>query len=336
MPECSKSRGINENSVVFVDKSFMNRNNLHNLWLTNLAPRQFNFIFNFVDSISYDLINSFPIHFTSDIVYHISQYSYFLIESKNRVSLKTFEWWTEKACNQPQLVAINFYNKTSAKWSKNMKIPPKFMNFHNCTLTTQSSIFQTYIHTFAKENNALDIHSGISISTKMCEIVDDKFFKIIAHYGNFTPFRPSPFTPTSSIAYNLYYGKQTPRYVTAHCSSLFDSVKFIILYSPTEPYSNYEKMVMPFDKLTWMFLGVTFGMAFIMIFFMNLLPRKLKDIVYGTNVKMPSFNVIGTFFGIGQTKLPDNNFARIILMSFIIFCLIFRTCYQGRRMQLKQ
>jgi hypothetical protein len=28
-------------------------------------------------------------------------------------------------------------------------------------------------------------------------------------------------------------------------------------------------------------------------------------------------------------RLPDNNFGRIILMNFILFCLIIRTGYQG-------
>jgi hypothetical protein len=32
---------------------------------------------------------------------------------------------------------------------------------------------------------------------------------------------------------------------------------------------------------------------------------------------------------VGQQKLPLNNFARIILMVFIMFCLVIRTAYQG-------
>jgi hypothetical protein len=39
--------------------------------------------------------------------------------------------------------------------------------------------------------------------------------------------------------------------------------------------------------------------------------------------------ISGTFFGIGQMRLPINNFGRIILMVFILFCLIIRTAYLG-------
>ena len=101
------------------------------------------------------------------------------------------------------------------------------------------------------------------------------------------------------------------------------------MYSPPELYTNYEKMVLPFDVATWMYLGITFGVTFAVIFVIKLLPKVFKETCFGQNENSPAFNVIRTFFGISLTKLPKNNFARIILMSFIIFCLIFRTAYQG-------
>jgi hypothetical protein len=48
-----------------------------------------------------------------------------------------------------------------------------------------------------------------------------------------------------------------------------------------------------------------------------------------TGINDPAFNAVGIFFGIGQTQLPRKNFSRIILMLFIWFCLIFRTCWQS-------
>ncbi|KAG5679800.1 hypothetical protein PVAND_009338 [Polypedilum vanderplanki] len=57
--------------------------------------------------------------------------------------------------------------------------------------------------------------------------------------------------------------------------------------------------------------------------------NRSQVLVYGHGVKIPSLNVVGTFFGIGQTKLPDLSFSRFILMIFILFCLIIRTAYQG-------
>jgi hypothetical protein len=114
------------------------------------------------------------------------------------------------------------------------------------------------------------------------------------------------------------------------CGGFVHQNSIIFMISPPEPYSNYEKMILPFDDLTWYYLLGVFCSAFVGIFILNQTPKFFRDLVYGKNVNMPSFNVIGTFFGIGQTKLPDNNFGRIILMAFILFCLIFRTAYQGK------
>lgn len=44
---------------------------------------------------------------------------------------------------------------------------------------------------------------------------------------------------------------------------------------------------------------------------------------------MPAFNALGIFFGIGQVQLPRNFFGRFVLIFYIWFCLMIRTCYQS-------
>jgi hypothetical protein len=57
--------------------------------------------------------------------------------------------------------------------------------------------------------------------------------------------------------------------------------------------------------------------------------QAVRNRIYGRGVNTPAFNVVGTFFGIGQVRLPVESFPRFILMCFILFCLIIRTAYQG-------
>ncbi|KAG5673138.1 hypothetical protein PVAND_003209 [Polypedilum vanderplanki] len=59
------------------------------------------------------------------------------------------------------------------------------------------------------------------------------------------------------------------------------------------------------------------------------MPKVFQTIVYGTRVTMPMLNVLRTFFGISQTRLPQDSFPRFILIFFILFCLVIRTAYQG-------
>ena len=107
------------------------------------------------------------------------------------------------------------------------------------------------------------------------------------------------------------------------------TTEVIIAITPGELYNNWEKLYLPFDIHTWTYLFIIFGIAFGFIFVVNQMPDTVQSLFYGEGIRMPAFNVLGTFFGIGQTRLPSSNFPRMILMFFILFCLIFRTAYQS-------
>jgi hypothetical protein len=48
-----------------------------------------------------------------------------------------------------------------------------------------------------------------------------------------------------------------------------------------------------------------------------------------SDVINPAYNALGIFFGISQLRLPRESFSRFVLLLYIWFCLIFRTCYQS-------
>ncbi|CAG9807511.1 unnamed protein product [Chironomus riparius] len=114
-----------------------------------------------------------------------------------------------------------------------------------------------------------------------------------------------------------------------HFLTLFGEEKVSCLLTLAESYGSYEKLIFPFDYWTWIYLLIVFGFTFILIFVVNMLPCKVQDLVYGENVMTPAVNVGGIFFGMSQTQVPFKNFSRIILITFILFCLVIRTAYQG-------
>jgi hypothetical protein len=126
------------------------------------------------------------------------------------------------------------------------------------------------------------------------------------------------------------YGYGAPRWQNYFLMTpSFDINAFVFAVPPGKPLSNYEKLFLPFDETTWLFLGLTFGIGFCAIFTINQMKKFIRDIFYGSRVTAPSLNMLRNFFGIGMVRLPENNFARIILAFFIFFCLVFRTGYQG-------
>jgi hypothetical protein len=167
------------------------------------------------------------------------------------------------------------------------------------------------------------------------------FFKIMSEIGNFNveyqmvqldPFDRKTVTkylnakaPSRLDVYFVMYSLNDHKHIT----SVFNHVHWNLISTPSEKYTNYEKMVMPFDDDTWYYLFITFGVAFFVVFIVNKMPKKYQDLIFGSGVKMPAYNIVGTFFGIGQTTLPKANFPRIILIFFVLFCLVIRTAYQG-------
>jgi hypothetical protein len=111
---------------------------------------------------------------------------------------------------------------------------------------------------------------------------------------------------------------------------IFFDYPITVTISTGEPYTTYEKFLLPFDAGTWICCGVVFVGAFFIIFLITISKsRKIRSIVYGDRVNSPTMNVLVAFFGQSQTILPSRSFARFILMLFILFCLIIRTGYQG-------
>jgi hypothetical protein len=88
--------------------------------------------------------------------------------------------------------------------------------------------------------------------------------------------------------------------------------------------------VLPFDTETWIGLLLTFLFAFIAITVISRLSKRISNLFFGATVQTPMLNIFRAFFGIGQTNLPEKNFNRIILVSFLLWCLVIRTAYQGK------
>lgn len=107
----------------------------------------------------------------------------------------------------------------------------------------------------------------------------------------------------------------------------FDTLYFAI--PPGEPYDQLTKMFMMFDSEVWIAITVTFLIGLVAIQIVNRLSRQLQSLIYGSNITTPTLNLISIFLCGGQIRTPPNSFARFLLILFIIFSLIIRTCHQS-------
>ncbi|CAG9806618.1 unnamed protein product [Chironomus riparius] len=259
--------------------------------------------------------------------YHgdIACFEYIMVRNNYQtVSLLTIDWYTPESCNNPIASRINLFDLLSRTWTLKIdSMTKKFHNFHECTLLVGS--FYKYLKYAFKDKIDGKIKGSLV-----------SLFKILGEKSNFIPSyqlldedSSSNLKKDSKFRLNVFIEIKSVGVTTHHVTTTFSQIDMIFMITPSQKYTNFEKMVMPFDCLTWIFLFTTFFAAFFVIFFVNRLSMKYQVILYGEGVKMPAFNIVGTFFGIGQTRLPMSNFPRMILIFFVYFCLVIRTAYQG-------
>lgn len=97
---------------------------------------------------------------------------------------------------------------------------------------------------------------------------------------------------------------------------------------PGEEYGDFEKFFRPFSTNVWLGLALVFAVATIVTILTIRSSETVYNFVIGRGINAPFLNLIAVIFGVSQKKLPKRNFARFILMMFILYCLIVRTVYQ--------
>lgn len=251
----------------------------------------------------------------TDIIHH----EYFVLETEGFFRLLTFVWYTPRKCNEPELIEINRFNKSTMAWNSPAFEIKKFHNFHGCTL-----IFGVPPNT----DLPVDILQGLSTNLN---------FSMELKHEN------------ASINPNLYMNNTMDLSLRISCNSLnlinntkvfisqpFYSCINYLAVSPGDEYSSYEKLPIPFHQDVWMVIGGIFIFAYLVIMILRFMKSHHRDLVFGENVTTPSLNVSAIFFGISQTTLPKKNFARILVVIYNLYCLIIRTSYQGKSFEFMQ
>lgn len=272
----------------------------------------------------------------------IETFEYILINSGQILELITFNWFTESDCNIAQYELLNTFSMLKKSWKRELKFNEKFKNFHQCKLTMLLPFNESfYGYTLFNKNKNL-LTGGV---------IPNTFKQINRKYNFKISFQPASVGKSFSLFQNLYKvdedlipidgrtNKPTVFYdfvqvssmksFHIHVTTVFAQFNDIIIITPGELYTPYEKMILPFDKMTWIFLIVTFTVTFTIILFCNLLSKRIQHVLFGINAT-PMLNVLRIFFGLALVKLPTRNFSRILIMIFVMFCLIFRTCYQSK------
>jgi hypothetical protein len=184
--------------------------------------------------------------------------SYFLVNEKSKIKLFTFEWFTSKECFNQQLILLNTFDKKNFKWQfQPLKIPGKYQNFLNCPFYvpfTQTHVFLTEIVTKA-------------VAQKM-----NATLRFLDQEENCWIYAPE--VPVLSITTHRVMDSLRHFSTATH-----DDEYYVLAITPSKPYTNYEKLLLPFDAQIWIFLISTFSFSFLVIFVINQMPARYRHLI---------------------------------------------------------
>ncbi|KAI8124067.1 putative glutamate receptor [Lucilia cuprina] len=109
------------------------------------------------------------------------------------------------------------------------------------------------------------------------------------------------------------------------------------ILTTTQLYTSLERLVYPFDNVTWIYLFFSVQLGLIIAFIIDYLYDKslLVRIAIGNpRIRTPVTNVMRLFMGQSLIQIPETHFSRFMIISWHVYGLLLRTAYQSLLFQL--
>jgi hypothetical protein len=240
----------------------------------------------------------------------ISEVGFLVNYDGSSIELATSFLFTPGKCHENQIKAINRFSRNTNRWENSTFYPDKFRNFHGCPVSVtydkdkeRNNIARRIFETLEKELNFTMKRIG----------VNNVEYSALMNGVNITE------TIIMQEAADAEFTYSSAIYV--------DTLTFAI--PPGLPLTDLERMFAAFDNDSWTGIVITFVIAVSMILLINFMPARIREFFYGQNIRTPMLNLIDIFINGGQNREPNRNFSRFLLMLFVIWSLIIRTCYQS-------
>ncbi|KAL7036911.1 hypothetical protein ACKWTF_008991 [Chironomus riparius] len=256
----------------------------------------------------------------------------------NGTLLLTFESFADPTkCDDTTPKVINSFK--NGKFSKALKLTKRINNMNLCpiTVTTFLDTVATMKKTFANGSSTLhgsDIHMIQTISKMLNFTLNLRFREgaqqngVIYENGTLTRgFGDIKNGNTEILMGNLFLKESRAKHFGY--SIPYMNYPVLVLLSPSPKLNMLEKLLSPFDTTVWILLLLTISFGIVVILIINVRFKCLKTIVYGSGINDPMTNLFQIFVGQPLVLLPKKNFARFILMMFLILTLVIRSVYQG-------
>jgi len=255
--------------------------------------------------------------------FRINPRTLLLVNDGDYIDLKVAAYISEGSCEKAHLRTINRFSKRTRQWQKHsLDLVKLRSNNHGCPIKV---IIGAQAPEIIWPNDKI---GGTQLFSELSGYFTSITNELARRLNFLTPNKIDASNPDLVLA-----GLSTAALFTG---DYFETTRLISIYREIfvvirlgDFYSGLEKLFLPFDIATWILIAMTFTIGLITILIVTQLSLTIRNFVIGRDVRAPTMNMFAAFFGLGQTRLPGRNFARFLLMLYILWCLIIRTGYQG-------
>lgn len=258
-------------------------------------------------------------------------------DKNGAISVKTFMPFNSRKCNDTSAVTINKFKDGRFVKSLENFFPNKMQNLHECQVrvaTSNNSTPYVFLNKFV--NGSFHLYGrDIFLAETLSKVLN---FRI-----NYTYFGQEGSLYENGTAEGTFkmlledkadliladFWLLTYRLKFVDSSLPYFSQKIVFNIPPGAELSTLEKFLRPFDVLSWSLLIIYIFIGCIVIFLIRKASRKIQACVFGDDIRDPFMNFLVAIFGGSQHKGPTRNFARSLLIIFLVFCLVIRTLYTG-------
>lgn len=219
---------------------------------------------------------------------------------------------------------VNTFSKKIMSWKRKILLP-KYDMFYNCQLGVLSvrdsrGSLEIFENIFKYEEHG-KIKNFKGISGEILKVFANKYGAIIGDAFELKRMdiylsQLSDIGPKEAAVYQI-----SPPICYIYSTFIITSG---YLYGP------YEKLILPFDNITWISLICLYCLTFVTITIIYRFSKETQWYVFGKGVNYPTLGSLQILFGLGYIRPPSKSFARILFMMFTLFCLVIRTGYQGK------
>lgn len=259
------------------------------------------------------------------------------IESSN-VQLMTFLPFKPTACGDTKPHQLDSLKYGDFKLKRHQIFPNKLQNLYNCEirLVTFHRCPAACVQPGSNGPTVTGFDIGIidviaerlKFTLKKDILIGYEQWGTIFHNGSTTGAIRKVVHNESDIAIGNFLLRASRGNVMDH-SMVYFSFPVVFAVPLGARLSSFQKLLRPFELVVWILILITLAIGLVVILVLNLKYRSLRAFVFGTGIKNPVTNLIVIIFGGSQPRLPQRNFARFILMMFLMFCLVQRNAYQG-------